>query len=521
MLKFLCYCTGAKWNILKKCPSQIPLYASMGGAILLTSVLAFISGSYALYTVFGDVYTAVAFGLVWGITIFNLDRLIVMSIRKREDRKWWMEILQALPRLVLAVFISLVIAKPLEIRIFESKLEYQLALDKRTALERLRQDLNVSYDTATYRNQITELEDERKVLEDELKNEPQDWDYQQLKQDFLNAKADWQDTKARNESKRNTAYSRYLSLKSPYKKASLIPDSLANKRERAYAAYAEYKRLGDEIIEKDSDWKKKEKELQDLGLRKGEEIKKEIVQIEKDIFRQVTASDSVLIEKGEEAKEQQTGIEVGYSSNLIAYLGALENLINNDKTGMMFWANILITLLFIALESAPVISKLLLHRTKYDELLELKEREESNDAKDEANMRFSHLHELNEELGGKRKEVITDAIKYISEEKWKKEVEKIDSEEAFKAFVEKISDVRLTQSKSKGIFIPARAMVYTFLVIPISLLLYLADFNKLSPAPRDIGKEQLQPVLTPQKPDSTSVKQDSTTLFLPRTEEKK
>jgi hypothetical protein len=95
----------------------------MGAAILLTAVLATISGSYALYFIFNDadhpLLYAILFGMVWGLTIFNLDRLLVLSIRKEKERNKQKELWQAAPRLVLAVFISLIIAKPLEMHIFK------------------------------------------------------------------------------------------------------------------------------------------------------------------------------------------------------------------------------------------------------------------------------------------------------------------------------------------------------------------------------------------------------------------
>ena len=170
--------------------------------------------------------------------------------------------------------------------------------------------------------------------------------------------------------------------------------------------------------------------------------------------------------------------ERGHSRKLIPYLEALGDLTTDDDH--MRVVSLLITLLFIALETAPVISKLLLHRTKYDELLELKEREEGNNAKDEANMRFTHLHDLNEQLNENRKEIIGKAIEYISNEKWKKEAEKIDSEASFKSFVERITSVELAKERPKGIFISRRSLVYGLLLVPLLLILYFA--------PKMIGK---------------------------------
>ena len=83
-----------------------------------------IAASYALYTVFYNVWAAIAFGLVWGLMIFNLDRYIVSSMKKKG--KWFQDFGMAIPRIVLAVIISIVIAKPLELKIFSSEIQAEL-----------------------------------------------------------------------------------------------------------------------------------------------------------------------------------------------------------------------------------------------------------------------------------------------------------------------------------------------------------------------------------------------------------
>jgi hypothetical protein len=90
--------------------------------------MAFIASAYALFTVFDSVYPALLFGLVWGLLIFNLDRFIVSTIRKRD--KFGSEFLQASPRIILAVIIAIVISKPLEIKIFEKEINTVLLKEK-------------------------------------------------------------------------------------------------------------------------------------------------------------------------------------------------------------------------------------------------------------------------------------------------------------------------------------------------------------------------------------------------------
>ena len=117
---FFWFCSGAHTQLLKRCPTESNKYAGIGGTVLFTGVFATISSAYALYTVFRVEWIALAFGLVWGSMIFNLDRFIVSSMKKRNN--FFREISMAIPRLMLAVLLAFVISKPLELKIFEREI---------------------------------------------------------------------------------------------------------------------------------------------------------------------------------------------------------------------------------------------------------------------------------------------------------------------------------------------------------------------------------------------------------------
>src|SRR5690606_40967019 len=70
------------------------------------------------------------FGLIWGLLIFNLDRYIVSTIKKRDSIK--SALWQATPRIVLAVIIAVVISKPLEMKIFDKEINRVLLEEKNT-----------------------------------------------------------------------------------------------------------------------------------------------------------------------------------------------------------------------------------------------------------------------------------------------------------------------------------------------------------------------------------------------------
>lgn len=123
---FFWLCSGADIATLKKCETESSKYAGIGATIFFTGIFAALAGTYAIYTVFDNIYAALPFGLLWGLMIFNLDRYIVSSMKKR--KKWSQELLMATPRLVLAILISIVIAKPLELKIFEKEIDGELLM---------------------------------------------------------------------------------------------------------------------------------------------------------------------------------------------------------------------------------------------------------------------------------------------------------------------------------------------------------------------------------------------------------
>ena len=140
--RFFVLCSGADRALLDTCSEgEQNKYAGIGATVFFTALMAFIAAAYALFTVFDTIWLAIPFGLVWGLLIFNLDRFIVSTIRKRDP--FWKELLQASPRILLAVVIAVVISKPLELKIFEKEInrvlleqKNQMTLDNQQQLSR-------------------------------------------------------------------------------------------------------------------------------------------------------------------------------------------------------------------------------------------------------------------------------------------------------------------------------------------------------------------------------------------------
>lgn len=128
--EFLWSCAGVNKKVIRQCPTDYAKYAGSGGTILFTALMAMLSGGYAMYFVFHDEWVACAFGVFWGLLIFNLDRYIVNTMYS--DGKptiSWLELRSGLPRIIMAIFLGVVISTPLEMKIFEDRIDSQLVKD--------------------------------------------------------------------------------------------------------------------------------------------------------------------------------------------------------------------------------------------------------------------------------------------------------------------------------------------------------------------------------------------------------
>ncbi len=157
LTRFLWFCAGVDDELLQRCPrGEWAKYEGIGGVVFATTVLAFISGSYAFYTVFApkddtalagaqqalhtpSVAIAITAGLVWSLVIFNLDRFVVSSGGKGDGTEalTLQELGGAMPRLLMAIMIGVTLSKPLEIRIMESEIEAQLELEQQSYVAEL------------------------------------------------------------------------------------------------------------------------------------------------------------------------------------------------------------------------------------------------------------------------------------------------------------------------------------------------------------------------------------------------
>ncbi len=291
--RFFIFCSGADTKILETCSNgERNKYAGIGATVFFTAVMAFIASGYALYTVFDNVFTSVFFGLIWGLLIFNLDRYIVSTIKKRDNFR--SELMQAAPRIILAIIIAIVISKPLEMKIFEKEIN-QVLLEEKNAMTLANQEQIA----LQYNPKIESLNQEVSRLKNEVA----------LKEAETNALYDTYISEAE-----GTAGTKLLGKGPVYKE----------KREKHDAYLAELNGL------------------KEINSKKVEAIEAQIAALGTDYTAAVNNSQPII-----------DGFD-----GLMARINAL---------GKLPWLpSFFIFLLFLAIETAPIIAKLLAPKGEYD-----------------------------------------------------------------------------------------------------------------------------------------------------------
>ena len=404
---FLVLCSGANMEILKNCPrSESIKQAGIGGTILITSILAFFSGSYALFTVFENYLMAVAFGIVWALMIFNLDRLIVSSMRKKGTV--WNQFKMATPRILLAIVIAMVISKPLEVKLLETRIQKEIFDQNK---ERSNENTEKIQTTSlTYRSQIDALDTK---IENKKNQKPEGYQRLEDKKRPLEEKI-----KKLTPSIRKKNKPLYDDIKTSKVLLQSIGYSIENEEE-IKRIEGVIKKLNKQVYRNKGPIRRIEREIKLIddeidrvfALFNSElQALKEEVQEEKENLR--LEGNETVAEIKNNAKAEK---EVYQENSLIDLIEALSDA--GDKNQIVSLVSLFIMLLFIVVETVPIFVKLISPRGPYDELLDAQEHkfyvqalDSINEENRKLNKKISVLssideNEMNQELAN-NKEVL-------------------------------------------------------------------------------------------------------------------
>jgi hypothetical protein len=136
----LLWMAGVDEKVLELCPTERTKFVATGGTVLTAAALATVASSFTIHQFLHVALAgAIVFGLAWGLAIMNLDRWLLTSIRRQKSL--WRTLAMAIPRLFLAVIAGLVVAYPLQLRVFQKEVKAQVVQDKHVQQAQGRQQL--------------------------------------------------------------------------------------------------------------------------------------------------------------------------------------------------------------------------------------------------------------------------------------------------------------------------------------------------------------------------------------------
>ncbi|NVO08798.1 MAG: DUF4407 domain-containing protein [Bacteroidales bacterium] len=129
--EFTWWCAGADKELLRMCPADHTKNMGIGTVILFTAIMAAFSGYIAIELIFDLWWVRILFCTFWGSMIFFLDRFITNTMYSDGEVKISrQEFRNALPRIVIAIFLGIVISAPIELRIFKEEIREECVRHK-------------------------------------------------------------------------------------------------------------------------------------------------------------------------------------------------------------------------------------------------------------------------------------------------------------------------------------------------------------------------------------------------------
>lgn len=413
LTRFLWWCAGVDSDLMKQCTHEWAKYASMGATILFTGMFASIAGGYALYTVFRDgtiteidttaLYYAIAFGIFWGLVIFNLDRYIITTFKKSASENIFVgfckDFLHAIPRIILAIIIAITISKPIELKLFEKRLAQEIINNEQSTKLKNAETYHEIYDIDGQNREIQAADSTKAKYEEEKKNKPENiielereldektYNKKQLEAEQSNALTE-----------RRKVWNKADNFNLRYDSAGVaLPKEYADLKKVAKVQYDKwnktYKDKGKDITEINKEISRLKAEIATKKSDHEARYTKLINETEetiKGLEENLAKSEN---SKAIEIAKADSIARIAYTNNFVTQLEALSSLQRADLEGlnpnnekdlvvikekedeartfaMISWA---ITLLFLCIELAPMLAKLITARGSYDELIDLEE----------------------------------------------------------------------------------------------------------------------------------------------------
>lgn len=161
MGEFLFWLGGGDEEVIAECPGERTRIVALGGTVLATSFLAVVAGTAATHDwLHVSLALALPAGFFWGLAIMNLDRWLLLTIRRQATPP--RTLMLALPRLGLALVVGMVISIPTLLGVFHPEVTAKATEERQAEQAQAKRILGAQF------VQIKKLAGERKELQQSL-----------------------------------------------------------------------------------------------------------------------------------------------------------------------------------------------------------------------------------------------------------------------------------------------------------------------------------------------------------------
>lgn len=160
--KILFWASGARTSLLDKITEfEKRKFQLIGASLLISAFVSTLSAFYAISLISQNTISSLLIGLMWGILVTNLNRLLISSIIDNQNDKQ-RKFIWFLLSFILSCFIGLTIAFPLQLKVFETEINSNIVTKKINDIELIER---------VYEIEIEEHYNNLKKYEDQLTKE--------------------------------------------------------------------------------------------------------------------------------------------------------------------------------------------------------------------------------------------------------------------------------------------------------------------------------------------------------------
>jgi hypothetical protein len=339
--RFLIFASGARPEILAQCPTDEATHLGLGGTVIATSLLSAISMIFAMTNALQlGIFESLVAGLLWGLIIFNLDRWLIVSQKRLASA--WKQWVNVIPRVIVALLLGFVISEPLIHQLFRSELDLKTDVILAETMAEDLDNLDASTKEFVKKQEIrkTELADTSNISigsESSLRTE-----IEKLQKEIDDAQAAY-----------NTSQTELTTE---------IEGISATGRAGCGQACAVKQQVRDQKLEALNQVKERndprvaeKRSLLDVALAENDAKRKEL---EAARVIETAKVQEAIDNRVKKAAEDREKIESNEGTGLLADIDALHTL--EGESGGIFAAHYLLLLLFVALDTIPVIGKTLI-----------------------------------------------------------------------------------------------------------------------------------------------------------------